>query len=171
MGARTLRFACLYAAPHRQDGAAIEENVGNRPPAAGARRYDRGELNDPVALAMAATGLELIAGWGLPSVAVRLRALTDRLADGTERPGARGRAAFTCGRPTSSDCGCLEGCPTASRSALRPGGVFVSERSGALRVSPHVWVDEDDLDALHRGAPVRHRGTQMKRSGHAAALS
>ena len=56
-------FAFLYAAPHRQDGSAIEENVGNRPPSAGARRYDRGELNDPVALAMAAAGLELIADW------------------------------------------------------------------------------------------------------------
>ena len=49
-------LAFLYAAPHRQDGAALDEHVGNRPPAVGARRYDRGELNDPVALPMAATG-------------------------------------------------------------------------------------------------------------------
>lgn len=80
-------LAFLYAAPHRQDGAPIEENLGNRPPAAGARRYDRGELNDPVGLAMAATGLELIAGWGVPAVAARLRDLTDRLADGAATRG------------------------------------------------------------------------------------
>lgn len=75
-------LAFLYAAPHRQDGAAIEENIGNRPPATGARRYDRGELNDPVLLPMAATGLELLLSFDVSAVADRLRRLTDLLADG-----------------------------------------------------------------------------------------
>ncbi|MCJ2052243.1 aminotransferase class V-fold PLP-dependent enzyme [Methylobacterium sp. J-070] len=138
-------FACLYAAPHRQDGAAIEENVGNRPPAAGARRYDRGELNDPVALAMAAAGLELIAGWDLPSVTVRLRALTDRLAAGTEALGLAA-APRSLRAPHILGLRLPGGLPDALAEDLARRGVFVSERSGALRVSPHVWVDEDDLD-------------------------
>ena len=107
--------AFLYAAPHRQAGAPLEENLGNRPPVAGARRYDRGELNDPVALPMAAAGLELIAGWGVPAVAARLRGLTDRLAD---EAAALGFTALPrpCARPTSSVCAGQEGFPPGSRT-------------------------------------------------------
>lgn len=137
-------FACLYAAPHRQDGCAIEENVGNRPPVDGARRYDRGELNDPVALAMAATSLELIAGWNMRSVAARLREMTDRLATDAEPLGllaaARGlRAPHILGLRSS---GAL---PNGLVDRLARKRVFASERSYALRLSPHVWVDDDDI--------------------------
>lgn len=137
-------LAFLYAAPHRQQGTAIEENLGNRPPAAGARRYDRGELNDPVALAMAATGLELIAGWGVPAVAARLRRLTDRLAEATAALGFTAaprhlRAPHILGLRSPG------GRPADLLERLRGDAVFASERSGALRLSPHVWVNEDDL--------------------------
>ncbi|MCJ2068048.1 aminotransferase class V-fold PLP-dependent enzyme [Methylobacterium sp. J-030] len=137
-------LAFLYAAPHRQDGTAFDEHVGNRPPAVGARRYDRGELNDPVALPMAAAGLELIAAWGAPAVTARLRGLTDRLA---ESLGALGlpiaprslRAPHILGvRPSG-------GLPAELVNDLHRNGVFASERGGGLRLSPHVWVSEDDL--------------------------
>ncbi len=137
-------LAFLYAAPHRQDGTALDEHVGNRSPVVGARRYDRGELNDPVTLPMAATGLELIAGWGIPAVAARLRGLTNRLADSL---GALGlpiaprslRAPHILGvRPPG-------GLPTGLIDDLRRNAVFASERGGALRVSPHVWVTDEDL--------------------------
>ena len=137
-------LAFLYAAPHRQDGVALEAHVGNRPPAVGARRYDRGELNDPVALPMAAAGLELIAGWGVPAVTARLRWLTDRLA---ESLGALGlpitppslRAPHILGvRPAG-------GVPHKLIETLCRSNVFASERAGALRLSPHVWVEEHDL--------------------------
>lgn len=137
-------LAFLYAAPHRQDGVAIEENVGNRPPAVGARRYDRGELYDPVALSMAVAGLELIAEWRVPAIAARLRGLTDRLANGvaafglTPMPAAL-RAPHILGlRPPA-------GMPTDLVGRLHQDKVFVSERSGALRISPHVWANDDDL--------------------------
>ncbi len=137
-------LAFLYAAPRRQDGSALDEHVGNRPPAVGARRYDRGELNDPVALPMAATGLELIAGWGVPGVTARLRGLTDRLADAMSALGLpvaprHLRAPHILGvRPRG-------GLPAGLTESLRRSGVFASERSGALRLSPHVWVDGADL--------------------------
>ncbi|MCJ2134606.1 aminotransferase class V-fold PLP-dependent enzyme [Methylobacterium sp. J-026] len=137
-------LAFLYAAPHRQDGAALDEHVGNRPPVVGARRYDRGELNDPVALPMAATGLELIAGWGVPAVTARLRGLTDRLADAMTALGLpvaprHLRAPHILGvRPTG-------GLPAGLTEGLRRSAVFASARSGALRLSPHVWVDGADL--------------------------
>lgn len=147
-------LAFLYAAPHRHDGVALDEHVGNHPPAVGARCYDRGELNDPVALPMAATGLELIAGWGVPAVTTRLRGLTDRLADAL---GALGlqiaprslRAPHILGvRPPA-------GLPEGLVEGLRRHAVFASERAGALRLSPHVWVDDADLarcvDAIRSG--------------------
>ena len=138
-------FACLYAAPHRQDGSAIEENVGNRPPAAGARRYDRGELNDPVALAMAVAGLELIAAWDMPSVAARLRALTDRLA---AEAWSLGLTAAPCDLRAPHILGLRlpGGLPLGLAEGLARKRVFVSERSGALRLSPHVWVDDGDIE-------------------------
>jgi selenocysteine lyase/cysteine desulfurase len=144
-------LAFLYAAPHRQDGLPLEENSGNQRPAAGARRYDKGERNDPLLLPMAAVGMELIAGWGAPAIAARLRQLTDQLAEGAEAMG-------------------LSALPRISRSPhilglRRPGGlapdfidrvrdkgIFVSDRLGCLRISPHVWANEADiarcLDAL-----------------------
>ncbi|MCJ2086884.1 aminotransferase class V-fold PLP-dependent enzyme [Methylobacterium sp. E-005] len=147
-------LAFLYAAPHRQDGSALDEHVGNRSSAAGARRYDRGELNNPVALPMAAAGLELIASWGVPAVAARLRGLTDRLADAIEAldlptvPRSL-RATHILGvRPPG-------GLPVGLVESLRRNAVFASERAGALRLSPHVWVNDEDLarcvDAIRVG--------------------
>lgn len=137
-------LAFLYAAPHRQDGTALEENSGNRPAARGARRYDRGELNDPVALPMAAAGLELIAGWGVAAVEARLRGLTDRLAEGTEAlgmivPPRALRAPHILGLRIPG------GVPAGLVERLKARNVFVSERGGGLRLSPHVWADEADV--------------------------
>ncbi|KMO12814.1 aminotransferase class V-fold PLP-dependent enzyme [Methylobacterium platani] len=138
-------LAFLYAAPHRQDGTPIEENLGNRPPATGARRYDRGELNDPVLLPMAATGLELILAWEEPAVAARLRRLTDRLAEGIDGLGLA--AAPTHLRvPHVLGLRAPRGLPPGLTERLRQAGVYASERSGALRLSPHVWTDEGDVD-------------------------
>lgn len=136
--------AFLYAAPHRQDGVPIEDNIGNRTSAAGARRYDRGELNDPVALSMAASGLELTAGWGVPSIAARLRDLTGRLAEGVTALGLTVapphlRAAHILGVRAPG------GLPNGLMDRLQAARVFASERSGALRLSPHVWAEPDDV--------------------------
>ncbi|GJD66586.1 aminotransferase class V-fold PLP-dependent enzyme [Methylobacterium frigidaeris] len=137
-------LAFLYAAPHRQGGRAIEEHIGNRPPVVGARRYDRGELNDPVLLPMAATGLELIAGWDVSAVTARLRGLTDQLADGVQALGLqvapRARRA-----PHILGVRATGGLPHGFIGRLRDQRIFASERSGALRLSPHVYVVEDDL--------------------------
>jgi len=152
----------LYAAPRRQDGTALDDHVGNRPTAVGARRYDRGELNDPVALFMAVTGLELIAGWGVPAVANRLRGLTDRLAEAAA-PLPLSVAPRHLRAPHILGLRSPGGFPVGIADRLRRDGVFVSERSQALRVSPHVWADEDDLTrciaALQRelGGETEHR--------------
>ncbi|MGX7707387.1 aminotransferase class V-fold PLP-dependent enzyme [Methylobacterium sp. Gmos1] len=137
-------LAFLYAAPHRQGGTAIEDNIGNRPPAAGARRYDRGELNDPILLPMAATGLELVLSWDVSAVATRLRRLTDQLAEGVVGLSVSATARHLRS-PHILGLRAAGGLPPGLADRLRQAGIFASERSGALRLSPHVWADEGDV--------------------------
>src|SRR3546814_6903032 len=53
------------------------------PPRRGPRRFDAGELDEPLPLAMAAAGLEQVLAWGVPGIAAaldeRTRALDDAL--------------------------------------------------------------------------------------------
>ena len=140
-------LAFLYAAPDRQGGVPIEEHGVNTPgghPAPGARRYDKGERNDPVALPMAATGLELVGSWDRAAVAARLRLLTDALADAAEGVGLRPvprphRAPHILGLRLPG------GLPPDLLANLAARGVYASDRRGVLRVSPHVWAHEGDV--------------------------
>ncbi len=140
--------AFLYAAPHRQGGLPVDENGGNRPGggfAPGARRYDRGERNDPIGLPMAAAGMELVAGWGHTAIAARLRALTDRLA---EVAGGLGLGVLPRGLRAPHILGLRlpGGMKPGLIAALAARGAYASDRLGVLRVSPHVWADEADVE-------------------------
>ncbi len=135
--------AFLYAAPHRQDGVPLEENSGNQAQT-GARRYDKGERNDPLLLPMASAGMALVARWGAPAVAGRLRHLTDLLAEGAERLGLT-MAPRELRSPHILGLGWPGGLPSGLIERLRADKVFVSDRLGTLRISPHVWADEADV--------------------------
>lgn len=139
-------LAFLYAASHRQDGLPLEENSGNRPPAKGARRYDRGELHDPVALPMAAEGLALIAEWGAEPISRYLGSLARRLGEGCE---ALGLTVPPLDRlvPHVLGIGVPGGQPEHLIARLAEAGVHASARGGGLRFSPHVWANEGDIDA------------------------
>jgi selenocysteine lyase/cysteine desulfurase len=140
-------LAFLYAAPHRQSGLPTEEHNGNHDNgrlAGTARRYDKGERNDPVTLPMAATGMELVESWGQPAIAARLRHLTGLLAEGAASLGiaplpVRLRAPHILGLRLSG------GLRPGMIEALAAAGVFVSDRLGVMRVSPHVWAEEVDV--------------------------
>jgi selenocysteine lyase/cysteine desulfurase len=138
-------LAFLYAAAHRQDGLPLEENSGNQRPAAGARRYDKGERNDPLLLPMAAVGMELVAGWGAPAIEARLRALTDQLAEGAEALGLSVPARVSRS-PHILGLRWPGGLAPDFIDRLKDKGVFVSDRLGCLRISPHVWADEADIE-------------------------
>ena len=151
LGSYNLAF--LYAAPEWQDGEPLERNgynckadeavvdVALKP---GARRYDMGERNNPVALPMADVALELVLGWGVADVERRLRRLTDRLAGrggGSRVGGCAGAVAVGADLGRADPGGRGLG---AGRLAARQ--VFVSDRQGVLRVSPHVYNDEEDVE-------------------------
>src|SRR3546814_11156837 len=75
----------------------------------GARRFDAGELDEPLPLAMAAAGLEQVLAWGVPGIAAalgeRTRALDDALdANGLSTWKTPGHAPhLTALRPPRSD--------------------------------------------------------------------
>jgi len=138
----------LYAAPHRQNGLPPDDNNANRPGgnlAPGARRYDKGERNDPILLPMALAGMELVLDWGVDAIADRLRHLTDRLAQhaaslGLEVLLAKRREPHILGVRIPG------GLPSELLASLASEGVYCSDRLGVLRVSPHVWCREEDPD-------------------------
>ena len=146
LGPYSLGF--LYAAAHRQDGLPLDENSANRPggvPARGARRYDKGERNDPILLPMALAGMEMVLGWGAEAVTERLRHLTDRMAQHASSLGlnvlpAHRRAPHILGVHIPG------GMPSGLLTALAAEGVHCSDRLSILRVSPHIWCRDEDPD-------------------------
>jgi len=112
---------------------------------AGARRFDMGERDHFVSLEMAALGMELMARWGSAGVIARLRMLTDRLAAGLGDRGVtiappRVRA------PHILSLSFPHGMPERLFERLAAENVYVASRLGRLRISPHVYNDEADVD-------------------------
>jgi len=151
--------AFLYIAKRRQDGVPLEQtSYGRRAVAAervpyfadtkyvaSARRFDMGERDHFVSLEMAAIGMELMARWGSAAVVARLRMLTDRLATGladcaVHIAPARLRA------PHVLSLAFPNGMPEQLFERLAAENVYVASRLGRLRISPHVYNDEADVD-------------------------
>jgi selenocysteine lyase/cysteine desulfurase len=155
-------FGFLYVAPRRQDGRPIEHNWIARRASEdfaglvnyqnefqdGARRFDVGERSNFALMPIADASLKLIAEWTVPAI---LATLTRR----TEEIAARARAELG-----------IESVPSARRAGhylgLRfPGGipadlpgrlaaqnVHVSVRGAAMRVTPHLWNTDTDVERL-----------------------
>jgi selenocysteine lyase/cysteine desulfurase len=112
---------------------------------ADARRFDMGERDHFISMEMASIGMEMMAEWGAPAVAQRLLMLTERIAEGfrdigVSLPDPRFRA------PHILSLGFRNGMPAGLVEALAGDGVYVAPRLGRMRVSPHVYNDEDDAD-------------------------
>src|ERR1043166_1591719 len=151
--------AFVYVARRHQDGVPLEQtafgrrNVRAENPVyfddtrylADARRYDMGERDHFISMEMAAIGMEMMASWGAEAIAQRLSALTRRMADGlaganVRLPDARFRAPHILSLGFSGD-----GLP-GLMPALPHEQVYVAARLGRMRVSPHVYNDEADVD-------------------------
>ena len=122
-------------APYMRDAAYVTN----------ARRYDMGERDHYISLEMASIGMEMVAGWGSEAIIERLRLLTDRLADGLRNSGVlvseRGVRA-----PHILSLRFPGGMPDDLIARLEAENVFVSPRLGLIRISPHVYNDEADVD-------------------------
>lgn len=160
--------AFLYVAKRRQDGIPLEQtSYGRRDVAAersgaymkdttyvaGARRYDMGERDHFISMEMASIGMEMMAEWGHAALTERLGHLTDRLADGLRNSGAQIHEARVRA-PHILSLGFKGGAPAGLIEKLAAEQIYVAPRLGRIRISPHVYNDEADVDrfveAFHR---------------------
>ena len=116
----------------------------------GALRYDVGERSNMILLPMLEAALEMVSSWTPGGVQSYCEWLVgeplSRLSSAgyrVEDPSHRGHHLFGLRPPEGAD---LE----AIRRGLAKHRVSISFRGSALRVSPHVYNDEADMDALTR---------------------
>jgi selenocysteine lyase/cysteine desulfurase len=153
--------AFLYVAKRHQDGIPLEQIAGSRRDVRaenavyftdlsyvpGARRFDMGERDHFISLEMASIGIEMMTAWGSAAVVERLAMLTARLADGLRDanvviPDTRVRA------PHVLCLGLPEGAANRLVEQLAAEKIHVAPRLGRVRISPHVYNDEEDVDRL-----------------------
>ena len=87
----------------------------------------------------------MMAAWGPAAISERLGVLTDRLADGLAAQGA----ALTEKRfrvPHILSIAFPGGMPEGLIEKLAASGAHVAPRLGRVRISPHVYNDEADID-------------------------
>lgn len=117
----------------------------------GAVRYDVGERSNPILLPMLVAALDQLLAWTPEAIQEAAAALADRVASGARALGfgvedADLRAGHLFGlRPPDGVT------PDDVRAALEARRVAVSVRGRSLRVSPGVYNDASDADALLAG--------------------
>ncbi len=113
----------------------------------GARRYDVGERSNFVLLPMAIEALRQILAWGVENVAASLRELTALIEEEAEKIGIETvPASMRMGHMIGLGLG-----PEAPKDLavrLAEENVFVSVRGRNLRVSPHLYNTERDVERL-----------------------
>ena len=155
----TLGF--LYAAPRHQNGRPLEGHMSNHPggrvlagaleyPEAhtpGARRYDMGEVFNPIHLPMALAALRQLNDWTPAAISKYLRPLTASIAAnaaerGLEAPPAGHRVDHFIGLRAP------QGWPEGLLEALEAEHIHVSLRVDTLRLGPHLFTTQDDVTRL-----------------------
>jgi selenocysteine lyase/cysteine desulfurase len=152
----------LYVAPRWQDARAIEHNWiarrGSEDFAGlvnyrsefqpGARRFDVGERSNFALLPAVQASLSLLLDWGVPRVFATLKARNDWIA-------ARARNELDLDSvPPDRRAGHYLGfrlagtAPPDLPARLAAAKVFVSVRGRSMRVTPHVWNTDDDVEKL-----------------------
>jgi selenocysteine lyase/cysteine desulfurase len=151
----------LYAAPDRQHGRPLEHNWIGRDGSEdfagltryrdsfqpGARRYDVGEPSNFILVPMAIAALREVHEWGVPAIHETVSALTDQIATAAEPlgltpvPRAR-RAGHYLGLRSATPL------PSGLVQNLAAEQVYVSVRGNALRITPHLYNDSQDVVRL-----------------------
>jgi selenocysteine lyase/cysteine desulfurase len=171
--------AFLYVARRRQGGIPLEQtSYGRRAVRAeqdvylhdtgyvgGARRFDMGERDHFISMEMASIGMEMMTRWGSPAIAQRLAMLTARLADGL-RGGPAEFAETRLRAPHILSLRFRDGMPNGLIKSLAAENIHVAPRLGRVRISPHVYNDEIDVDrfieAFHRLMPSLARSPDRR---------
>lgn len=155
-------YGYLYVAPRWQDGAPIEQNWIARKDSEnfaglvdyksdyqpGARRFDVGERSNFALTPAAKASLEYLLGLGPQRIYATLKARNDRIAEraraelGLDTVPADRRAGHYLGLRFG------DAVPAELPSKLAAQKVFVSVRGKAMRVTPHVYNTDADIERL-----------------------
>ncbi|SLN73129.1 aminotransferase class V-fold PLP-dependent enzyme [Oceanibacterium hippocampi] len=159
LGPYSLGFA--YVAPEHQGGRPLEQTwIGragsedfaglvayreDRQP--GARSFDVGERANFALMPMAIAALRQILDWGTAEIQATLRAMTDSIAEGARSHGliaadGSNRAGHFLGLRFP------DGPPDGLLARLAAEKIFVSQRGDAMRVTPHLYNNQRDIDRL-----------------------
>jgi selenocysteine lyase/cysteine desulfurase len=150
----------LYVAERHRDGVPLEENwisrIGSEDFAAltdyqdryqpGARRFDVGQRTAFETTPMAVAALRQLLDWEVPRIAATLGRLTGRIQREVEAIGLR----LTSGdrAPHMLGIDLPDQARPAVAGALAEAGVHVGIRGSSLRVSPHLWTTDADVERL-----------------------
>jgi len=154
-------FGFCYVAPKWQNGTPLEENWFNREGSEdfsrlvdyresyqpGARRYDQGEASSFILAPIAAAGIRQILDWVVENITETLQGKTDAIAERAQQMGlgvapAHARAPHMIG--ISKPGGFAKDLP----QLLAQDKVFVSVRGDSVRISPHLFTTDEDIDRL-----------------------
>jgi selenocysteine lyase/cysteine desulfurase len=150
----------LYVAEQHRDGVPLEENWISRHGSQdfgalvdyqdryqpGARRFDVGQRTHFETTPMANAALRQLLAWEVPRVAATLGQVTGRIQREVE---ALGLPLTTPDRdPHMLGIGLPGQARAAAAGALAEAGVHVGIRGSSLRVSPHLWTTDQDVQRL-----------------------
>jgi selenocysteine lyase/cysteine desulfurase len=111
----------------------------------GARRFDMGEFSQFTLLPMSMAALTQVLEWEVPRIAGSIAPLTSRIAGEAERLGCEvtpesERVRHIVGVKLP------RGVPDGLTERLAQARVFVSVRGDSIRVAPHLYNDDRDVD-------------------------
>ena len=150
----------LYVAEPHRDGVPLEENwisrLGSEDFAAlvdyqdryqpGARRFDVGQRTHFETTPMATAALRQLLDWEVPRIAATLGRLTGRIQREVE---AIGLGLTSSDRdPHMLGIDLPDQALGAVAGALADAGVYAGVRGSSLRVSPHLWTTDQDVERL-----------------------
>ncbi len=153
----------MYVKPDYHDGVPLEHNWINRKHSenfaglvnyrddfqTGARRFDVGERSNFALMPMAFAALKQIWDWQVPEIASKLSTMTAEIAH-------RATALGLNVAPPHLRAGHLlgirfpEGVPADLVEQLSHNQIYVSVRGNSIRISPHLYNTEHDIDKLFK---------------------
>ncbi|MGD9136498.1 MAG: aminotransferase class V-fold PLP-dependent enzyme [Desulfobacterales bacterium] len=154
-------FGFCYVDPRWHSGQALEENWMNRADSEdfarlvdyregyqkGARRFDMGESSNFILSPIAAKALEQILDWGIEDIAVTLETKTSAIAARAKDIGFVVAPKHTRS-PHLIGISKPGGFPKKLPNLLAEEKIFVSVRGESIRIAPHLYTTEEDIERL-----------------------